>query len=194
MKVCIKCNQIKPLSDFYKSKSYKDGKIGTCKSCFNIISSSNIEYRKQYKNKNKAKHNKQWRENNKEKIKQWRENNKEKINNYQKTKKQNNPLYKISACIRTKISQSLSKYSKSESTLKILGLNNFEEFKQHVELQFSEGMNWGNYGFGKNKWVIDHKIPLASALNEQEVYDLNHYTNLQPMWWEENIIKGAKIV
>ena len=120
MKSCIKCNQEKLLSEFYSSKSYKDKKMGTCKSCFNIISSSNKEYRKQYKYGGKKEYNKQWRENNKDKIKQWVKNNKDKINNYQRIKKQNDPLYKISSCIRTRISQSISGYSKSKTTLQIL--------------------------------------------------------------------------
>ena len=53
-------------------------------------------------------------------------------------------------------------------------------------------MNWNNWGMGDDKWVIDHRIPLAIATTEDEIYKLNHYTNLQPMWWRENLEKGAK--
>ena len=95
--------------------------------------------------------------------------------------------------MRTRISQTLSNYSKSKSTLNILGLNNFNDFKQYIETMFTDGMNWENYGFGKGKWVIDHRIPLASAKNEDEICKLNYHTNLQPMWWDENMIKGVKI-
>jgi hypothetical protein len=48
-------------------------------------------------------------------------------------------------------------------------------------------MNWENYG---KIWDIDHIIPLASAINEQEVLKLNHYTNLQPL--DSNINRNIK--
>jgi hypothetical protein len=199
MKTCIKCKQEKLLSEFYNSKSYKDKKMGTCKACFNTVSSSNKVYRKKYNKirnqySNIKEYNKKWKQNNPEYHKQWYQNNKIKINEYQKSKKQKNSLYKISTCIRTRISQSISGYSKSRSTLDILGVKNFNEFKQYIESLFDNNMTWDNYGYGPNKWVIDHRKPLASATTEQEIYNLNHHTNLQPMWWSENMVKGAKII
>lgn len=109
-----------------------------------------------------------------------------------KKKKAKDPLYKLMSSIRTRISQTLSGYSKSSSTLNILGLNTFNEFKIYLESKFQPNMNWDNYGFGENKWVIDHIIPISSAKSEKEIYKLNHYSNLQPMWWRDNMIKGKK--
>ena len=51
-------------------------------------------------------------------------------------------------------------------------------------------MTWENYG----EWHIDHIIPLDSANDENELYSLCYYTNLQPLWGNENIRKGAKIL
>jgi hypothetical protein len=39
---------------------------------------------------------------------------------------------------------------------------------------------------------MDHIIPISSAKTEEEIIKLNHYTNFQPLWWEENMAKGAK--
>jgi hypothetical protein len=53
-------------------------------------------------------------------------------------------------------------------------------------------MTWDNYGpFG---WHVDHIRPWASIdLNdEKEVSMCRHYTNLQPLWWWENIKKGGR--
>jgi len=61
-----------------------------------------------------------------------------------------------------------------------------EELKWHLEKQFKPGMTWDNYG----KWHVDHIIPLYTAKTEQEVYKLYHYTNLQPLWAEENLRKN----
>ena len=60
-----------------------------------------------------------------------------------------------------------------------------EEFKAHIESQFVEGMTWDNWTV--DGWHIDHIIPLAAAGS-------NHYTNLQPLWWYDNLSKSDKIV
>ena len=45
-KKCSKCGEVKTLEDnFYKGKNYKDGHIGQCKSCKDIIN-------QEYKSKN----------------------------------------------------------------------------------------------------------------------------------------------
>jgi len=51
-------------------------------------------------------------------------------------------------------------------------------------------MTWENYGI----WHIDHIIPLSSVSEESKIYDLCYYTNLQPMWGNENLSKGKKIL
>jgi len=50
-------------------------------------------------------------------------------------------------------------------------------------------MSWDNYG----EWHIDHIIPLCSATTVEELEKLCHYTNLQPLWAEENLFKGGKM-
>jgi hypothetical protein len=46
-------------------------------------------------------------------------------------------------------------------------------------------MTWENYGLYNKQfnygWDIDHIVPLASAITEEDVIKLNHYTNLQPL-------------
>ena len=55
-------------------------------------------------------------------------------------------------------------------------------------------MNWDNKGNEKGKWVIDHTIPLASfnLEDDAQMKKACHYTNLIPMWWEENASKSDK--
>ena len=73
-------------------------------------------------------------------------------------------------------------------TQEILGCS-FEEFKIYLEEQFDENMNWDNQG---SYWHMDHKKPISLAMTEEEVYELNHYTNFQPLYWEDNLSKGNK--
>ena len=75
------------------------------------------------------------------------------------------------------------------STRKMVGCDT-ETLKRHLESLFCEGMGWHN----KNKWHIDHIIPLASAKSEDEILRLCHYTNLQPLWAIDNLRKGNKII
>lgn len=156
-----------------------------------------------------------WRENNKEhksqKDKEYVERNREKVllnkrnyylknrekiirNNCARTslKRKTDYLFNLKSKLRTQIAINLikRKYKKSKSTEVLLGAN-IEIVKSHIESLFKEGMNWKNHGtYG---WHIDHKIPLATASNEEDIYKLFHYTNLQPLWAYENLSKGAKI-
>jgi hypothetical protein len=49
-------------------------------------------------------------------------------------------------------------------------------------------MSWSNYG----KWHVDHIKSCASfdLSKEDEQRKCFHYTNLQPLWAEENLSKG----
>ena len=100
------------------------------------------------------------------------------------------PIEKLTRTIRTFICQSIIRggYKKKSRTHEILGCD-FGFFKSHIEKQFQPGMNWDN----RSKWHIDHITPMASAKSESEAVALNHYTNLRPLWAQENLSKGAKV-
>ena len=44
------------------------------------------------------------------------------------------------------------------------------------------------------EWHIDHIIPISLAKDENEMVKLNHYTNLQPLWEIDNLMKSNKII
>lgn len=76
---------------------------------------------------------------------------------------------------------------------KILGCSP-QELKQYLESLWLPGMTWENYGFGADKWNIDHIEPCCSfdLLNEIEQEKCFHYTNLRPLWQVENFSKAAQ--
>jgi hypothetical protein len=80
-------------------------------------------------------------------------------------------------------------YSKNSRTHQILGCS-FEDFKLHIEKQFTKNMNWENRG----QWHFDHIYPVSLAKDEEELIKLNHYTNFQPLWAIDNLKKGNKII
>ena len=107
MKTCTKCNEKKPLSEFYKQKSNKDGLKYHCKICAKFSANewyyNNSEKAKQTRaqyhinNRDKIKEkSKLWMENNKEKNKatkqKWNKNNLEKIRESSKRYREKNPL------------------------------------------------------------------------------------------------------
>jgi len=173
------------------------------------ISQSNKLYNLNNKEKI-SQYAKKWYLKNKEKIKEYKLNNIEKIkkgktkyyfknkdtlfkkaNIYTKNKRLNNPLYKLTCSIRSRIYLSIKKsnYTKRSKTYQILGCS-FEEFKNHLEKQFTEGMSWQNHG----EWHLDHIYPVSKAKDEEHLIKLNHYTNFQPLWAEDNLKKGNKIL
>ena len=126
----------------------------------------------------------------KEKKKEYYENNKQARLEYQRkykiNRKLSDPLFKLTCNIRNAIRKSFinNGYKKTSKTFLILGCS-FEEFKQHLESKFETWMTWDNYGLYNGTanygWDIDHIIPSSTALTEEDVIKLNHYTKLQPM-------------
>lgn len=72
------------------------------------------------------------------------------------------------------------------SPVRALGCTRSELYA-HIERQFRKGMCWSKY----RQWEVDHIIPLSAAKSAAELVRLCHYTNLQPLWKQENISKGG---
>ena len=197
VKICNICSVEKNLTDFYKSKSGKDGLESFCKVCkkekSKINYAKNLEHRLlQNKLYYYANHEKQ-----REVKNAWKKNNPDlnrEINNpWEKNKRKVDKFWACKKSLRTRFLGALKGQSKSTNTLKLVGLDSWVEVKQYLEKLWVDGMSWNNYGQGDNCWVIDHILPLASASNKEELEKLQHFTNLRPMWWRENLMKGAKI-
>lgn len=125
-------------------------------------------------------------------IKEWKLKNSDKIKKYKKEKYYNDIVYKISCNVRGRILQFLKtkKIIKNSKTFEIVGCSPLF-LKEYLENQFTEGMSWDKMG----KYIhIDHIIPLSSVNSKEEIYKLCHYTNLQPLWAEDNVRKSNKII
>ncbi len=68
-------------------------------------------------------------------------------------------------------------FSKSKRSEEIIGCT-FNELEEHLKETWKE--NNGSEYNGEDVH-IDHIIPLSSAITEEDVIRLNHYTNLQPL-------------
>jgi ssDNA-binding Zn-finger/Zn-ribbon topoisomerase 1 len=112
-------------------------------------------------------------------------------NEWAKAKVKVDPLFAMKKRLRSLMSNSFrwAGSAKNAETEAILGCT-FEQFKAHIEKQFTAGMTWEN----RAKWHLDHVVPLATAKTQEDVVRLNHFTNYRPLWATDNISKGARII
>jgi hypothetical protein len=202
-KVCSKCKEEKEVCEFGKDKTKKSGYNSQCKSCTKEWRLKNkthlVKYHKKWKTSNSEhiyNYSKTYKQNNKEKIeeyyRQWKQKNKNYFNEYMINKRKNDPQFHLITLVRSRLYEFLKfrKITKRNTTEEIVGCTK-EFLKEHIEKQFTEGMSWDLMG----KYIhIDHIIPLSSAKTEDELYELCRYTNLQPLWAEDNLKKSNKLL
>jgi hypothetical protein len=100
--------------------------------------------------------------------------------------------YRLTVNLRGRLQKCLrGTVKKSEKTLAMLGCS-LAQLIQHLESLFQPGMSWDNWGlYG---WHIDHIRPCASfdLTDPEQQKACFHWSNLQPLWAVENILKGAR--
>lgn len=117
----------------------------------------------------------------------------ETVRRYIRERRKQDPIFKLLAYVRGRIRGALTRKNlrKSTQTEQLLGCS-VQELKNHLEAQFKNGMTWDNYG----QWHVDHIRPCCSFDLEklEEQATCFHYTNLQPLWAEENFKKSGRYV
>lgn len=104
-------------------------------------------------------------------------------------KRKEDPLFKIQYTVRAAAQRAVKRgMARPNRSIDALGCN-IVMFKAHIETLFKPGMTWENHGqFG---WHVDHIVPLSWAKNSDDLKNFSHYTNLQPLWWRDNLTKAA---
>lgn len=162
---CIKCSAYKEYTLFYKDGNHSTGHERCCKVCSNIRKKPRTLKRKYIR-------------------------------------MQTDPVFRIKDNIRRRTRNALSTKGiyKNCSISKCLGIKSMD-YKIYLENKFyphpvtGEAMTWDNYGFGQDKWNIDHIKPLSSFdfTDPLQVAAAAHYTNTQPMWQIQNFAKSNKL-
>lgn len=182
-KICKKCNIEKNISFFSNKKENKDGHRNDCKSCRKV-------YEENWKKENPLNikiNAKKYRD----KI-EIKEITKKYHREYMRNKTNTNLLFKLNSRMSCRIREACRKngFTKKSRTSEYIGCD-WKTFKNHIESKFQNGMSWENYG--PKGWHIDHIKPISLAKNEDDLFRLNYYTNLQPLWWYDNLMKSDKI-
>ena len=216
-KVCSICKNDKGICEFGKSKSSKDGLLYCCKKCNSERGKKYVKENpkkvleqqkkwrdknpewvynrhKRYREKNPEKvkdFKKNWTDKNPKKRKEYRENYKPRKRDQRKERNNSDPVFNLVNRMRCRLWKYLTIHNitKKNKTFDIVGCSP-EFLKEHLENQFVDGMCWDN----RSEWHIDHITPLSSAKTEDELYKLCYYTNLQPLWAEDNLKKSNKTI
>lgn len=193
-KKCTKCHAIKPITAFYefidKRTDKENGKlrfVAACKECTrerqrkaNLTIHDRPEYKKKlYAIKSAYK-----------KTDEYKERRKVRRNNRLKS----DPQYRLRNIMACAIRRSLLSAKDGKSWEALVGYN-ATQLREHLERQFSNGMDWMNYGNGIGKWNIDHIIPI-SAFNaecERDFFMCWSLSNLRPMWSIMNSSKQDRV-
>ncbi len=183
VKQCIQCAEVK--SSVMFPKNNKGNILGKCKFC---------------KNKNA----KVWRTENppseeqkKRQIDSVKKNhikNKQKYSEYQKAYQKaryaTDIEFLLKKRLRNRLYLAITK-SKAGSAVRDIGCSMID-LRQHLEIQFQPGMSWDNYG----TWHIDHIVALCKfdLSDRNQFLKACSYTNLQPLWKSDHIVKTAEDV
>ena len=191
-KKCSCCKEKKDKLEFGKDVKRKDNLNPYCKSC-----RKNKSDKRKYK---KKEYDKNFYESNKDEIKlrtskYYKENREHMIKKcveYRSNRLKTDLEYRLKSVLRCRLYKCIKsiKDNKQKKTLEYLGCS-IEELKNHIEKSFTKNMSWNNYG----EWHIDHIIPCSSfnLINEIEIGECFHYTNLQPLWAIDNLKKSNKL-
>lgn len=191
IKICSTCALEKSLSDFY----FQRGKPNSqCKKCKTLT-------------------NERWKEKNPEKValikKNWAADNHDKVHKSKRDWVKRNPekdaesrkkwyhkegaaqkRLRLLKALRVRVLRAIKGNKKVATTLSLVGCS-VERLCEHLESQFRSGMVWENRG---TVWHIDHIKPCAKfdLTDPEQQKKCFHYTNLQPLFAEENFKKGAR--
>lgn len=170
--ICILCK-----NKFFQNSNVQKICSNLCRKKFQKL------YRKKYNKLHKKDISKYYYKN-REKYAEWHK-------KYNKNKRKVNFNFRILCNLRLRMWHALKGNSKSSKTLNLLDCS-IKQLKQHLRNKFTKGMSFTNYG----KWHIDHIRPCASfdLRKKSEQYKCFNYTNLQPLWAKDNILKKDKFI
>ena len=181
-KKCTKCGENKPLTEFRKDRTRKDGLQYVCKSCNRKYYEKN---REAYKERDRKYYEKN-REAEKEKKRKYYQENKRAIKarhkKYNKERYANDPEYRTS-CLLRKQTRRLGDF-KNTTTLELVGCSPKEFWLMNGTPSIEELQDLH----------IDHVVPMSwfNLSNEDHVKVCNHYLNLQYLSSADNLEKNDK--
>ena len=195
-KVCSACGEEKILDEFNLHRRRRDGRHPQCKACMSLYQRGQRLLNSKGRLPKTPAHLKKQRA---VRSKRFRSRHPERARDYRRKRYDSDLSFKLSVLLRSRIAHAVEATPglKGGSAVKDLGCT-VGELRMWLEAQFyphpetGEQMTWGNHS--KDGWHIDHKRPLKEfdLTDCEQFLQACHYTNLQPLWAEQNLAKGAK--
>jgi len=162
-KVCIKCNEVKDLSEYLfrnDTKKYRNECKKCCQNRINNYRKTNEQYKQRY-------------------------------NEYRKKKREDNIQYCLIDRLRARIRKMLNSHNgeKYFKTHELLGCS-FEDFKKHIERQFYGDMSWEKKNFELDHIIPCSWFDLSNPIHQKICFN---YKNIQPLTSKDNSKKSDKI-
>jgi len=181
-KICKYCGK-----NFTSTRRHKNYCSDDC------FEQNRIQYKKQYDRKYNKDNKIEIQERRKEYHIYYRLTHKKYIRDYFRERRKIDLNFRLLHVLRCRLNRVIRGKVKIDSTKNLLGCS-LQKLKQHLEKRFKKGMTWNNYG--RYGWHIDHIIPCCNFnLNKpSEQKKCFHYTNLQPLWAEENLRKHKHLI
>jgi len=126
-------------------------------------------------------HQREYRKRNREKIAAY-------LKDYNRRKYRESIKFRLASLLRSRTKDAIAGKFRAGSAIGDLGCTT-EQLKEHLESQFQPGMSWENWGL--DGWHVDHIKPLNrfDLTDREQFLEAAHYTNLQPLWAYENLVK-----
>lgn len=176
-----------------QNKKWRENNKGKIKEWKRLWNKKNKNHVKKYNiewNKKNPDYYDKHREKELDRSKRWRKDNPEYHKIYKKQKRKNDPIYKLKDSMRNMVNTTLKLIGtkKEKKTIDYLGYSP-EKLMIRLEFNFTDGMNWKNYG----KWEIDHIISISYFIKKRitDPKIINALCNLQPLWKTTREINGV---
>ena len=204
-KECVICNNSFGIKSYPSGKKETPGRFSSRRCCSKkcgllLAQKVNIETRTKPKEEKKlARKERSRKYYERDKVKKLKEQSerwkndpefRKRRSNHAMNRRKTDPNYRLIETIRNRTRISIIKQYKNSKTINLLGAS-IDDVRKHIESLWLNGMSWENHG--TKGWHIDHIIPLSKCKNEEDMLKLCHYTNLQPLWFEDNLKKSDKI-
>lgn len=103
----------------------------------------------------------------------------------------NDPIFKLCKLVRGRTISLFKQHNwkKNKKFKDYIGCSP-KELGEHIESQFNAYMTWKNHG---TYWELDHIVSIGlNSKTPEDVYRLNHYSNLQPLTIKQHKKKTKK--
>ena len=214
MKTCPKCGITKERTEFSRASDRRDGLRATCRECNREGNRASCKRWREAHPERQSASARAWRTKYPERAdaatKRWRATNPDKVVAAEKAHRDRtrarhvevakarkkhrlatDPVFAVAYRCRTRVNKVLreARVGKPARRIDILGCSD-KEFVAYLEARFLPGMAWEN----RKEWHIDHIRPLASfdLTDPGQVFLAFHYSNCQPLWARDNLVKSAR--